>query len=111
MQNRYTLLRAIALLLEVAGFGILILGVLGALLFVVAGSPLKLGALAARVPLAQYWRQVGLPDVRAGIAAGITGMAGLLGYLLLGGSGQLLSLLLEIERHTRERDRFVQPGA
>jgi hypothetical protein len=111
MQNRYLLLRAIAILLEIAGVFSLVLGVLGALLFAGAGNAMKLGALAARVPLAQYWRQLGLPHVSAVVAAGITGLAGLLSCLLLYASGELIQLLLDIQDQARDIAGFLHPKA
>lgn len=109
MENRYLLLRAIAVLFEIVGWFILILGVLGTLLFVASSGAFELGALEARVPLASYWRQLGLPPVSAVVAAGVTGLTSLLSFLILCAMGELILLLLDIEQRTRETAQYLQP--
>ncbi len=109
MENKYLLLRAIAVLFEIVGWFILILGMLGVLLFVASSGAIELGALEARVPLALYWRQLGLPAVSAMIAAGVTGLTSLVSFLIFCAIGELILLLLDIEQTTRSTAQFLQP--
>jgi hypothetical protein len=109
MENKYLLLRAIAVLFEIVGWLILILGMLGTLLFVASTGVIDLGVLAGRVPLGNLWRELGLPTVSALPAVGFTGLGSLLSFLVLCGMGELIFLLLDIEQNTRETAHFLRP--
>ncbi len=109
MENKYLLLRAIAVLFEIAGWLCLILGVLVTLLFVANTGAINLGTLAARVPLSDFWRQLRLPTVSAWAAVAVTGVTSLLSFLILCAVGELIFLLLDIEETTRETLRCLRP--
>ena len=109
MENKYLFLRAIAVLFEIVGWLILILGVLGTLLFVASTGAIDLGTLAGRIPLEPSWRQLGLPTVSGWAAAGATGLTSLLSFLILCAIGELIFLLLDIEERTRETAQYLRP--
>lgn len=111
MEYRYLFLRAMAVLFEVVGWLILILGVLVTLLFVASTGAINLGTLAGRAPLEPFWRQLGLPAVSGWVAAAATGLTSLLSFLMLCTVGELILLLLEIEEKTRETAQYLRPRA
>jgi len=109
MEIKYLFLRAIAVLFEIVGWLILILGMLSTLLFVASTGAIDLGALAGRLPLGLFWQQLGLPKVSAWAAAGVTGLTSLLSFLILCAIGEVTLLLLDIEEKTSETAHFLQP--
>jgi hypothetical protein len=109
MENKYLLLRTIAVLFEIVGWLILILGVLATLLFIASTGAIDLGTLAARVPLSDFWRQLRLPAVSAWATVAVTGVTSLLSFLMLCAVGELIFLLLDIEESTRETLRYLRP--
>ena len=109
MENKYLLLRAIAILFEIVGWLMLILGSLGTVLFVAGTGRIQIGTLQARIPLVSYWQHLGLPAVNGFAAAGLTALMSLLGFLVLCAIGELLLLLLDIEERTRETVHYLQP--
>jgi len=109
MENKYLLLRTIAILCEIAAWLILIVGVLATAFLVASGGAFELGQRSG-VPLASDWRQLGLPTVTAMVAAGVTGVTTLFGFLALYGLGELIFLLLDIAQNTREMAQYLKPG-
>jgi len=109
MENKYLLLRTIAVLCEIAAWLILIVGVLATSFLVASGGAFEVG-LRSATPLASYWRQLGLPTVTAMVAAGVTGVTTLLSFLVLYALGELILLLLDIAQNTREMAQYLRPG-
>jgi len=109
MENKYLLLRAIAVLFEVVGWLMLILGLLATLTFAASSGAISLGSLAKTIPLSHLWQQLGLPAVGAWAAAAVTGLTGLLSFLILCAIGELIFLLLDIEERTRETAQYLRP--
>lgn len=109
MENKYILLRTIAVLFEILAWLILVLGLIVAVLFAASTGAINIGALGTRMPLVAIWQLLRLPAVSGFVAAGVTALACILMFLILAAIGELVFLLLDIEAETREVLNYLRP--
>jgi len=109
MEKKYRVLRIVASIFEILAWIVLVLGLLGAILFVVGTVAAGLGRLGARIPLRLYYQYMGMPAVSGLVGAIVMGLGSILYFLFLYATGELIYLLLDIEQNTRETAYHLKP--
>ncbi len=111
MERKYRALRIVATIFKVLAWITLVIGVLGAILFVVGVVWLSISGMGMQGPIAPYYYRGlgGAPIVVSLIGALGIALGPILSFLFLYASAEMIYLFLDIEQNTRETAYHLQP--